>query len=49
MVERGVRWLVEAQRPDGGWDEETFTGTGFVVGNPARVIRLLDAGDDASR
>ncbi|MEU9020907.1 squalene--hopene cyclase [Actinomadura sp. NPDC048394] len=28
-VERGVRWLVEHQRPDGTWDEEHFTGTGF--------------------
>jgi squalene-hopene/tetraprenyl-beta-curcumene cyclase len=24
-----VRWLVETQRPDGGWDEPFFTGTGF--------------------
>jgi squalene-hopene/tetraprenyl-beta-curcumene cyclase len=28
-TERGVRWLVESQRADGGWDEEPFTGTGF--------------------
>ncbi|MGD3108405.1 squalene--hopene cyclase [Streptomyces sp. YGL11-2] len=28
-VRRGVRWLVEAQLPDGSWDEPYFTGTGF--------------------
>jgi squalene-hopene/tetraprenyl-beta-curcumene cyclase len=28
-VKRGVRWLVETQREDGGWDEPLFTGTGF--------------------
>jgi squalene-hopene/tetraprenyl-beta-curcumene cyclase len=28
-AERGVQWLVETQRADGGWDEEQFTGTGF--------------------
>lgn len=28
-VERGVQWLVTAQRPDGTWDEPQFTGTGF--------------------
>jgi squalene-hopene/tetraprenyl-beta-curcumene cyclase len=28
-VERGVAWLVRAQRADGGWDEPWFTGTGF--------------------
>ncbi|MFJ4653630.1 squalene--hopene cyclase [Nocardia sp. NPDC088792] len=28
-VERGVAWLIETQRPDGGWDEDHFTGTGF--------------------
>jgi len=26
---RGVDWLVEHQREDGGWDEPQFTGTGF--------------------
>jgi len=29
VVQRGVRWLVEHQRPDGTWDEPQFTGTGF--------------------
>ena len=28
-VRRGVRWLLETQRPDGTWDEPQFTGTGF--------------------
>lgn len=28
-VDRGVRWLVDHQRPDGTWDEDHFTGTGF--------------------
>ncbi|MBV9423748.1 MAG: squalene--hopene cyclase [Solirubrobacterales bacterium] len=28
-IRRGVRWLVETQRPDGTWDEPQFTGTGF--------------------
>ncbi|KRV48038.1 squalene-hopene cyclase [Wenjunlia vitaminophila] len=28
-TERGVRWLAENQREDGGWDEPYFTGTGF--------------------
>lgn len=28
-VERGVAWLVKAQRPDGTWDEPYYTGTGF--------------------
>jgi squalene-hopene/tetraprenyl-beta-curcumene cyclase len=28
-VERGVSWLVRTQRPDGCWDEDLYTGTGF--------------------
>lgn len=29
VVDRGVAWLVSAQREDGDWDEPQFTGTGF--------------------
>jgi squalene-hopene/tetraprenyl-beta-curcumene cyclase len=28
-VRRGVRWLVDTQRPNGTWDEPQYTGTGF--------------------
>jgi len=28
-VERGIAWLVQSQREDGGWDEPQYTGTGF--------------------
>ena len=28
-IERGVRWLADTQRADGGWDEPQYTGTGF--------------------
>jgi squalene-hopene/tetraprenyl-beta-curcumene cyclase len=28
-VHRGVKWLVDRQTIEGGWDEADFTGTGF--------------------
>jgi squalene-hopene/tetraprenyl-beta-curcumene cyclase len=28
-VRRGVRWLCDTQREDGGWQEPQYTGTGF--------------------
>jgi squalene-hopene/tetraprenyl-beta-curcumene cyclase len=28
-VTRGIEYLVRTQRPDGGWDEDLYTGTGF--------------------
>jgi squalene-hopene/tetraprenyl-beta-curcumene cyclase len=28
-VRHGVRYLIETQAPDGGWEEPQFTGTGF--------------------
>jgi squalene-hopene/tetraprenyl-beta-curcumene cyclase len=28
-ADRGVAWLVQAQLPDGSWDQPQFTGTGF--------------------
>ena len=28
-VDRGIAHLVDSQRPDGGWDEHRYTGTGF--------------------
>ncbi|MDX1948272.1 MAG: prenyltransferase/squalene oxidase repeat-containing protein [Pirellulaceae bacterium] len=28
-VQRGIRYLLDTQNPDGGWDEAEFTGTGF--------------------
>jgi squalene-hopene/tetraprenyl-beta-curcumene cyclase len=30
-IERGVGYLLRAQRADGTWDESEFTGTGFPV------------------
>ena len=49
-LRRGVRWLVETQRADGGWDEPQYTGTGF----PVRLLHQLpplpaDVPDDGAR
>ena len=27
----GIAWLVERQEPDGSWEEDAFTGTGFPL------------------
>ena len=29
VLRRGIGWLIETQRADGGWDEPQYTGTGF--------------------
>ena len=29
VLERGIHYLMTTQRPDGTWDEDEFTGTGF--------------------
>jgi squalene-hopene/tetraprenyl-beta-curcumene cyclase len=28
-IENGINYLISNQKPDGTWDEEEFTGTGF--------------------
>ena len=28
-LRRGIKWLIDTQRADGGWDEPQYTGTGF--------------------
>ena len=28
-VAKGIRWLLQQQNPDGSWNEEEYTGTGF--------------------
>jgi squalene-hopene/tetraprenyl-beta-curcumene cyclase len=28
-LDRGIHYLLQTQRPDGTWDEDYFTGTGF--------------------
>jgi squalene-hopene/tetraprenyl-beta-curcumene cyclase len=28
-VERGVQYLLDLQRPDGGWEDPLWNGTGF--------------------
>ena len=28
-VKKAIQWLVDHQEPDGNWEEEFYTGTGF--------------------
>jgi squalene-hopene/tetraprenyl-beta-curcumene cyclase len=28
-IGKAIRWLIENQGPDGNWEEQFFTGTGF--------------------
>jgi squalene-hopene/tetraprenyl-beta-curcumene cyclase len=28
-VQKGILYLLETQRPDGSWEEDQYTGTGF--------------------
>jgi squalene-hopene/tetraprenyl-beta-curcumene cyclase len=28
-IQKGIRYLIDQQQPDGSWDETEFTGTGF--------------------
>jgi hypothetical protein len=30
-VQKGIEYLIETQKADGGWDESLSTGTGFRV------------------
>jgi squalene-hopene/tetraprenyl-beta-curcumene cyclase len=30
-IPSGIAWLVERQEPDGSWEEDAFTGTGFPL------------------
>ena len=42
----GIQWLVDAQLPDGSWDEPYFTGTGFPgYGVGQRLRRLPRPGE----
>ena len=40
-TETGIRYLVDAQRVDGSWDEPYFTGTGFPGYGPGQRLRRL--------
>ncbi|MCK6550178.1 squalene--hopene cyclase, partial [Myxococcota bacterium] len=35
-ITRGARFLVEAQRPDGGWEDAAYVGTAFPGAHPVR-------------
>ena len=44
-IERAIRWLVNHQGPDGNWEEQWYTGTGFprVFYLKYHLYRLYDS------
>ena len=47
-TQRGVDRLIQAQQPDGSWDEPYFTGTGFPGYGVGQRLRRLVGSDDPS-
>ncbi|MFT8308803.1 squalene--hopene cyclase [Acetobacter malorum] len=41
-IEKGCRYLIDRQEPDGSWTEEEYTGTGFPGYGVGQTIKLDD-------